>query len=186
MRRVLFFMMVSLDGYYEGPDQDIGWHNTDEEFNDFAIAQLQEVDTLLFGRVTYQMMAGYWPTTQARADDPVVSEKMNSTPKIVFSRTMAEPQWENSRLVSGDFAAEVTRLKSQPGKDMIIFGSSDLAVGFLEHGLLDELRIMVNPVVLGGGKPVFHGIHDRLGLKLLRTRLFRSGNVLLCYQPMRS
>ncbi len=184
MRRVLFFMMVSLDGYFEGKDQDISWHNVDEEFNEFAIGQLQEVDTLLFGRVTYEMMASYWPTQQARTSDPVVAEKMNSTPKIVFSRSLSEAKWENTRLVNQDFAAEITRLKSQPGKDMIIFGSSDLAVSFIEHGLLDECRIMINPIVLGGGRSVFEGVHDRLRLKLLRTRVFHSGNVLLYYQPL--
>ncbi len=183
MRRVLFFMMVSLDGYYEGKDRQIDWHNVDEEFNDFAIQQLNEVDTLLFGRVTYDMMASYWPTPQARTDDPVVAEKMNSTPKIVFSHTLRDAKWENTRLVKGDLAAEVTRLKAQPGKDMIIFGSSDLAVSFLEHGLLDECRIMINPVVLGQGKSLFTGIHDRLKLKLLKSRTFHSGNVLLYYQP---
>ncbi len=184
MRRVLFFMMVSLDGYFEGKDRDISWHNVNEEFNDFAISQLQEVDTLLFGRVTYEMMASYWPTPDARSNDPIVAEKMNSTPKIVFSRSLSDVKWENTRLVTGDFAAEVTRLKAQPGKDMIIFGSSKLAVSFLEHGLLDECRIMVNPVVLGEGTSVFKGIHDRLKLKLLRTKVFHSGNVLLYYQPL--
>ncbi len=184
MRRVLFFMLISLDGYFEGNGQDISWHHVDEQFNDFAIAQLEEVDTLLFGRVTYEMMAGYWPTPQARAGDPVVAGKMNNTPKIVFSHSLREVEWENTRLITQDFATEVSRLKAQPGKDMIIFGSSDLAVGFLEHGLLDECRVMVNPVVLGGGKPLFKGIHDRLELKLLRTQTFHSGNVLLVYQPV--
>ncbi len=183
MRRVLFFMMVSLDGYFEGDGHNIDWHNVNDEFNDFAIAQLQEVDTLLFGRVTYDMMASYWPTEQARTDDPVVAEKMNKTPKIVFSKSMGNAAWENTRLVKQNFAAEVTRLKHEPGKDMIIFGSSDLAVTFLEHGLLDECRIMINPVVLGSGKSLFKGIHDRLRMKLIRTKTFHSGNVLLYYEP---
>lgn len=183
MRRVLLFMMVSLDGYYEGAEGQLDWHNVDEEFNDFAVEQLNEMDTLLFGRITYEMMASYWPTPQARTDDPVVAGKMNSMPKIVFSRSLRDVDWENTRLVTDDFAAEVTRLKAQPGKDMIIFGSSDLAVSFLEHGLLDECRVMINPVVLGQGKTLFSGIHDRLKLKLLKTKVFQSGNVLLYYQP---
>jgi dihydrofolate reductase len=185
MRKAMFFMMTSLDGYFEGPDHDIGWHNTDEEFNDFAIAQLMEVDTLLFGRVTYEMMASYWPTPQAATDDPVVSERMNSLPTIVFSKTLPQAQWANTRVVRDGFAAEVTRLKQQAGKDLIIFGSSDLAVTFLEHGLLDECRIMINPVVLGRGKTLFKGINDRLRLKLLRTKTFHSGNVLLYYEPVK-
>jgi dihydrofolate reductase len=185
MRRVLFFVMVTLDGYFEGPNREIGWHNVDEEFNDFAIAQLNEVDTLLFGRVTYEMMASYWPTQQAIQDDPIVAEKMNSMQKIVFSKTLSDCRWQNSRLVKQQFAAEVTKLKQQPGKDLIIFGSSDLAVTFVDYGLLDEARIMVNPVVLGHGKSVLKGINDKLLLKLLRTRTFHSGNVLLVYEPMR-
>jgi dihydrofolate reductase len=185
MRRVLFFMMVSLDGYFEGDNRDIDWHNTDEEFNDFAIAQLNEVDTLLFGRVTFDMMAAYWPTEAAIRDDPVVAGQMNSLQKIVFSKTLTECPWQNTRLVKQHFAAEAMKLKQQPGKDMIILGSSRLAVMFLEHSLLDEARIMVNPVVLGRGQSVFHGINDRLRLRLVRTRTFLSGNVLLHYEPVK-
>lgn len=185
MRRVIFFMMMSVDGYFEGPRREIDWHNVDEEFNDFAITQLKEVDTLLFGRVTYEMMASYWPTPEARTSDPVVAERMNSLPKIVFSKTLPAAQWENTRLVKDAFAAEITKLKNQPGKDLIIFGSSDLAVTFIEHSLLDEIRVMVNPVILGRGKTLFRGINDRLRLQLLRTKVLHSGNVLLYYEPTR-
>lgn len=181
MRRVLLFMMVTLDGYYAGPNGEIDWHNVDEEFNEFAIAQLNEVDTLLFGRLTYEMMASYWPTPEAVKDDPVVAGRMNSLPKIVFSTTVSQPHWQNTRLISDHLAAEVARLKQEPGRDLIIFGSSNLAASFVDHGLLDEARIMINPVVLGRGKPLFAGINDRLKLKLLKTRSFRSGNVLLYY-----
>lgn len=183
MRRVLFFMMVSVDGYFEGPNHDIDWHNTDEEFNEFAIAQLDEVDTLLFGRITYKMMASYWPTAEAIQSDPVVAGKMNSATKIVFSHSLPEARWENTRVVRDGLAAEIARLKQQPGKDLMIFGSSDLAASFLDHSLLDEARIMVNPVVLGAGKTLFSGINDKLRLKLVGTRIFQSGNVLLYYRP---
>ena len=185
MRRVLLFMMVTLDGYFEGADRQIDWHNVDDEFNEFAIAQLKEVETLLFGRITYELMAGYWPSEQARTDDPVVAGLMNGKPKIVFSRSLTDVHWENTRLVKQHFAAEVTKLKQQTGGDMIIFGSSDLAVTFLDHGLLDECRIIINPVVLGRGKSLFQGINDRLRLKLMRTKTFHSGNVLLYYEPVR-
>ena len=185
MRRVLLFMMVTLDGYFEGADKQIDWHNVDDEFNEFAIAQLKEVETLLFGRITYELMAAYWPSEQARTNDPVVASLMNGKSKIVFSRSLSDVTWENSRLVKQHFAAEVTKLKQQDGGDMIIFGSSDLAVTFLEHSLLDECRIMVNPVVLGRGKSLFQGINDRLRLKLMRTKTFHSGNVLLYYEPVK-
>jgi dihydrofolate reductase len=183
MRKVFLFNMVTLDGFFEGPNQDLSWHNVDEEFNEFAIRQLNEVDTLLFGRVTYQGMASYWPTEFAISDDPVVAGLMNSLPKIVFSKTLDTAEWNNSRLVKEDVAEEVSQLKQQPGKDIAIFGSSDLAVTLAEHGLIDEYRIIVNPVFLGGGKPLLKGIQDRLKLKLIRTRIFDSGNVLLYYEP---
>jgi dihydrofolate reductase len=184
MRKILFFMLTSLDGYFEGPDHDINWHNVDAEFNEFAIEQLNSVDTLLFGRVTYEMMASFWPTPFAIETDPIVAGKMNSTPKIVFSKTLANAEWQNSRLVKTDFAGEISRLKQLPGKDLIIFGSSDLAVTFLQASLLDEIRVLVNPVVLGDGKSLFKGINDKLNLKLLKTRVFRNGNVLLYYQTV--
>ena len=182
MRKVFLFNMVSLDGYFEGPNQDISWHNVDAEFNDFAIKQLDEIGALLFGRVTYQLMASYWPTPMAREDDPVVADKMNRLPKVVFSRTLDKLEWENSKLVKDHAAEQVSELKQQPGKDLAIFGSSDLAVSLMRTGLIDEFRVMVNPVVFGGGKPLFKGIDNRVKLKLVNSRPFRSGNVLLYYE----
>lgn len=184
MRKVIFFMLISLDGYYEGPKNDISWHNVDEEFNEFAIEQLNSVDMLLFGRVTYEMMAGYWPTPAAIKDDPIVAEKMNSLPKIVFSKTLSTAAWQNTQLITDDFSAEVAMLKQLPGKDLIIFGSSDLAVSLIQYNLIDEFRVMINPIVLGGGKTLFHGIQNEFKLKLLKTRQFKSGNVLLYYAPI--
>ena len=184
MGKVYLFMMVTLDGFFEGPNHDIDWHNVDEEFNEFAIQQLNEVDTLLFGRVTYEGMASYWPTQFAKENDAAVADKMNSVPKIVFSRTLDKADWSNSRLVKENVAEEVSKLKQQAEGDLAIFGSSDLTVSLLQMGLVDELRIMVNPVVLGNGKRLFEGLGDKLKLKLLKTRGFRSGNVLLYYQPI--
>ena len=186
MRKVLFFMFTSLDGYFEGPNNDINWHNFDDEMNQLSIEQLDSVDMLLFGRVTYQMMASYWPTPAAMADDPIITQKMNTLPKIVFSKTLEQAEWQNTKVIKDNFVEEITRLKNQPGKDLIIFGSSDLAVTLLEHDLLDEIRVMLNPIVLGGGKALFAGIKQPLKLKLLKTRAFASGNVLLHYQPDRN
>jgi len=183
MRKLLFFMLTSLDGYFEGPDHDINWHNVDDEFNDFAIEQLKLVDTLLFGRVTYEMMASYWPTPDALANDPIVAGIMNSYLKIVFSTTLPGVTWQNTRLVKANAAQEISRLKQQTGKDLIIFSSSDLAVTLIPHGLIDEFRIMVNPVVLGRGKPLFQGLQQPLSLKLAQTQTFKNGNVLLVYHP---
>ena len=183
MRNVFLFMMVTLDGFFEGPNQEIDWHNVDEEFNEFAIQQLDEVDTLLFGRVTYEGMASYWPTPFAKENDPIIADKMNTVPKIVFSKTLDKAEWNNSRLVKEHVTEEISKLKQQQGRDLAIFGSSKLAASLLQMGLIDELRIMVNPIILGSGKSLFNGIHDKLNLKLLKTRTFRSGNVLHYYQP---
>ncbi len=183
MRKIILFMLVSLDGFFEGPNREIDWHNVDEEFNEFAIDQLNTMDILLFGRVTYELMASYWPTPAALRDDPIVAAKMNAMPKIVFSKTLEKVEWNNTRVIKDHITEEITKLKQQPGKDMAIFGSSDLALSLTELGLMDEYRIMVNPVVIGSGKPLFKGIHDKLQLKLVRTKTFRSGNVLLYYEP---
>lgn len=185
MRKVVFFNLTSLDGYFEGPNQDINWHHVDEEFNDFAIQQTGEFGVLLFGRVTYELMASYWPTESVKSDDPEVAGLMNSMPKVVFSNTLDKVEWENTKLVKGNYAAEVSKLKEQPGKDIAIFGSSDLAVMLIDQGLIDEFRIMINPIVLGGGKPILHGIKSQLELKLIKVKQFKSGNVLLYYEPRR-
>jgi dihydrofolate reductase len=183
MRKLIFFMMTSLDGFYEGAGHSIDWHNVDEEFNEFAIAQLDSVDMLLFGRVTYEMMAAYWPTEMAVKDDPVVAAAMNSKAKLVFSRTLSSVTWQNTRLVKDNIAKEVARVKAQPGKDLIILGSSDLSVTLIEAGLIDEFRVMLNPVALGDGKSLFKGLQNLLKLELIKTRTFKSGNVLLYYRP---
>ncbi len=185
MRKVFLFNLVTLNGFFEGPNQDISWHHVDEEFNEFAVNQLHEIGTLLFGRVTYHLMASYWPTESATMDDPLVAKLMNDMPKVVFSKTLDKVEWSNSRLVKGNVAEEVSKLKQQPGKDIAIFGSSNLAVTLAEHGLIDEYRILVNPDFMGKGVPLLKGIKDNIELKLLQTRTFESGNVLLSYTPAR-
>ncbi len=182
MRKVVLFMLVSVDGYFEGPNHDITWHNVDAEFNDFAIEQIDQMDTLLFGRVTYELMASYWPTAAAKSDDPIVAKKMNTTPKIVFSKTLERADWENTRL-SKDAGETIRQLKGQPGRDMAIFGSNNLVVSLAQEGLVDEFRIMVNPVAIGAGTSLFAGIKEKLDLKLVDTKNFKNGNVLIYYQP---
>jgi dihydrofolate reductase len=184
MGKVIVFNLTTLDGYFEGPKHDISWHHVDEEFNDFAIEQLNTVDTLLFGRVTYELMASYWPSPTAIKNDPIVANKMNSLSKIVFSKTMSQAEWQNTRLIKDNFVEEVSKLKKRPGKDMFIFGSSDLAVSFIPQGLIDEYRIMINPVFLGAGKPLLKGIKTKLELDLIKTKAFKSGNVLIYYKQV--
>ena len=175
MRKTFLFMMVSLDGYFEGKDHDLSWHNVDEEFVAFADAQLDEADTLVFGRKTYEMMAAYWPNETAEDSTAV---RMNKTQKIVFSRTAFTPEWENT-VASTDLVAKMTELKSHDGKDIAVLGSSHLGKELLEAGLLDEVRIMINPVFVGGGSTLFEGLNRHV--TLIITRTFKSGNVLLTY-----
>ncbi|MCG6166969.1 dihydrofolate reductase family protein [Leptospira sanjuanensis] len=182
MKKVILQQMISLDGYFEGPQRSIDWHVVDKEFNEYAVDFLNSVDTLLFGRVTYELMAGYWTTSDALRDDPIVAAKMNELRKVVYSKTLKNADWNNTKLLSSNLIEEIRTLKNERGKDIAIFGSSDLSVPLIEEGLIDELRIFVNPVLLGGGKPLLQGIHQRIRLNLTQTRTFRSGNVLLYYQ----
>jgi dihydrofolate reductase len=186
MSKLILFNLATLDGFFAGPNGEIDWHNVDEEFNDFAIEQLSSVGGLIFGRVTYQMMVSYWPTPEAIASDPIVARKMNELPKIVFSKTLDGADWSNTRLVKRDAAQEATQLKGRPGKDLFIFGSANLAATFTRAGLIDEYRVIVNPLVLGKGQSLFQGVGHQLNLRLLNIRTFRNGNVLLYYAPDRS
>ena len=184
MRKLFLFMMVSLDGYFEGSDHDLSWHNADsDEFQKFAIDQLGTIDTILFGRRTYEMMASFWRSEEALKTDPKTAKLMNETPKVVFSRTLQATKWQNNRLAARGVKDEVTALKQQPGKDIAVFGSSNLCLSLLEDNLLDELRIMVNPVIIGQGTPLFAGVKHRKKFRLAGMRTFTSGNVLLTYQP---
>jgi dihydrofolate reductase len=184
MPKTYLFMMVSLDGFFEGPDHSLDWHNVDQEFVPFAIRQLDDTGVILFGRRTYEMMAAFWPSEAAVASDPETAKRMNGAPKVVFSNSLREARWQNTRLAPGDLLREtVEALRQKEQKDIAVFGSSDLAVSLLRLGLLDELRIMVNPVVLGAGKRLFEGIDRPLDLRLYAAQTFTSGNVLLRYRP---
>ncbi len=185
MRKIFLFMMRSLDGYFEAPGHDLSWHNVDEEFNQFANQQLDEIDTVLYGRRTYELMESFWPSETGLKEDPETAKRMNSLKKIVFSKSLNEVKetelWKNVTLkhaVDNEFIQE---LKSQPGKDIVVLGSSTLCVTLLKMGLLDEVRLMINPVILGQGTTVFHGLTQKLEMKLSNTREFSSGNVLNIY-----
>ncbi|MEW6035085.1 MAG: dihydrofolate reductase family protein [Candidatus Micrarchaeota archaeon] len=187
MRKVYLFMMVSLDGFFEGKGHDLGWHNVDGEFNEFAIKQLKETDTILLGRKTYQLFEDFWPAAEkdpaTARDDLQVAGILGDTQKLVFSTTLSSVDWRNTTLVKKDAEKIVSQLKRQAGKDIAIFGSNNLCVSLVKAGLVDEFRIMVNPVAIGGGTRLLKGLGNTLGLELLKTRTFRSGNVLLYYRP---
>lgn len=179
MRKIFLFMMVTLDGYFEGPDHDISWHNVDDEFDTFANKQIDEVGTLVFGHRTYELMADFWPTEEGMEAAPETARRMNAWQKIVFSRQPLKPDWESTTAYTD--INVLKDIKQQPGKPIAVFGSSDLGVSLLAEGLLDEVRVMVNPVVLGEGTALFAGIDKRTTFRLKDSRAFKNGNVLHSY-----
>jgi len=185
MRKLVVFNQVTLDGYIADINGDMSWaHKQDAEWNTFVQENASGGGELLFGRITYELMTSYWPTPYAMQNDPIVAERMNNLPKVVFSRTLDKASWNNTKLVKGDMAAEIRKMKKEPGENMVIFGSGSIVSQLAPEGLIDEYQIVLNPVVLGKGKTMFEGIKEKLTLKLTKTRTFGNGNVLLCYEPM--
>lgn len=182
MSTVTSFIVMSLNGFYEGPNGEFDWMTPDHEFNDFAVGQLDEADTLGFGRRTYEHMAAWWPTEQARINDPAITARMNSKPKLVFSTTLDGADWSNTTVVAGDAVQQMETRKAGPDGDLLVLGSAHLTAHFAAAGLLDELRIMVCPVTLGQGRSLFEDLQGRLAFELVRVRQFGSGNVLLTYR----
>ena len=171
--------LVTLDGFFEGTKPwEIDWHGWGPELEQFSLEQTSTADLLLFGRRTYEGMAAYWPTAEGR-----IADFMNSVAKVVFSRRLERADWNNTRLVNQNAAEEVERLKRAPGKDILIFGSADLSATLTEHGLIDEYRLGLDPLVLGGGTPLFKPSPHRLRMKLLEARPLQSGCVILRYAP---
>jgi dihydrofolate reductase len=186
MRKLVVFNQVTLDGYFADPNGGMGWAHKDAgdtEWSAFIEENAQGGGQLVFGRITYEHMASFWPTAYAIENLPVVAERMNALPKIVFSRTLDEAAWENTRLVKGDMAAEIRELKKQRGAHMAILGSGSIVSQLASEGLVDEYQIVVNPIVLGKGRTLFDDIKATLPLKLASARTFANGNVLLCYEP---
>jgi len=186
MRKLIAQTLISLDGYFEDNNRGLNWHNIDQEFDNYTIEMLGGFDTLLFGRVTYELMESFWPTEQAMKADPIVARYMNELPKVVFSKKLKTATWNNTKVVNANITEEVQKLKEQPGRDIGLFASSNLAKTFIEQNLIDEFHFLINPVVLGTGHSFLNGLAGKRKLKLIRSRIFDSGNVLLCYEPVRA
>ena len=185
MRKLSVFNQVSMDGYFVDANGDMNWakEDNDEEFNAFTSENAKGGGELLFGRITYDMMASFWPTPQAQQMLPDVAEQMNNLPKVVFSRTMEKASWNNTRLIKGDLISEVRKLKQEPGKDMVIMGSGTIISQLAPTDLIDEYQMVMIPVVLGSGRTMFDGIGENIKLKLTNSRAFKNGKVFLCYEP---
>ena len=186
MRRLIVFNSVTVDGYFTGANGDMSWaHNDDPEWNAFVEENSSGGGVLVFGRVTYEMMASFWPTPQALEHYPVVAKKMNDAEKIVFSRTLDSVSWNNTKLRKSDMGAEIRKLKQESGDDMVILGSGSIVAQLTDESLIDEYQFVVNPVVLGAGRTMFDDVKSKLMLKRTKSRTFNNGNVLLCYERLR-
>ena len=178
MCKVIMWDMVTVDGFFEGPQTDISWFVFEEELEKYIHETQEAAGALLFGRITYELMAAYWPSGQGR-----IADFMNRIEKFVFSRTLDSVDWNNTTLVKQNIPEAVSRLKASTGGDIFVFGSADLASTLIEHDLVDEYRIGINPVLLGRGTPLFKDRPHRRGLKLLDVRRLKSGVVILHYAP---
>jgi dihydrofolate reductase len=180
VRKIVSGLFMSLDGVYEAPGD---WHFPyfNDEMGDAVDSQMKASDAMLLGRVTYEEFAGFWP--QQSNDEVDIADHMNNTPKYVVSNTLDTLEWQNSTLVSGDVVAELTKLKEQPGKNISVVGSGTLVQTLLRDGLLDELRLMVHPYVVGNGKRLFADGGVTQGLKLAESETFSTGVLYLTYTP---
>jgi len=187
MAKLVVFNSITLDGFFTDQNGDMSWAHKareDAEWNQFVAGNASGGGRLLFGRITYQLMASYWPTPQAQVNAPIVAEQMNALPKVVFSRTLEEASWQNTVLVRGDPAAEVRKMKAESDKDMVILGSGSIVSQLAQVGLIDEFQMVLNPIALGRGRTMFETVDHRLDMRLTRTRAFGNGNVFLCYEPV--
>jgi dihydrofolate reductase len=185
MRKIIYWVHASIDGFVDGPDGEFDWPVMGPELSAYSETLDRRVDTLLFGRPVWQMMVGFWPNAEAMSDDPHVAAFApfwRATPKIVFSRNYPGDEWTD-RVIRGDLHAEVTALKAQPGADLLLTGGANLAAALTDHGLIDEYHIAVHPVVLGGGRKLFATPKQRLNLHAVQSRVLDGQIVVTSYRP---
>ena len=186
MRKLIVFENVSLDGYFTDAHDDMSWahHRSgdDPEWNAFTAENASGESQLLFGRKTCELMVKYWPTPEAKEKDPEVAGGMNTLPKIVFSRTLTSVSWANTRVVSADPAAEVRKLKNEPGPVLVILGSGSIVAQLAHANLIDEYQSVLVPIFLGSGRTLVEGLDHRQPLQLTQSRAFSNGNVVLWHK----
>jgi dihydrofolate reductase len=184
MRKICVFETVSLDGFFADEKSDMSWaHRHDEEWDAFTSGNASGEAELLFGRVTYEMMAAFWPTAEAARMLPDVAAGMNRMKKFVVSRTLKDVSWQGTTLLNGDLVTEAERLKEQAGPDLLILGSGGVVSQLTEARLIDQYQIVLSPIVLGRGRTLFQTVTSRRPLQLASSRQFKNGNVVLTYTP---
>ncbi len=190
MRKIFLHTNVSLDGFIEDQNHEIDWHFADDEFEEYINGVLRSIDGMIFGRVAHQVLAEYWPNA---TQQPNVSKRhleavkmMNALPKYVPTDGAYETNWENSHVISGDVPKQIKALKAQPGKDLALFAGAGIAQSFNDLGLIDEYRLIINPIFLGKGTPLFKASTYRAELQLVDLRQFKSGATVLSYIPQQN
>jgi dihydrofolate reductase len=189
MRKIITTTWTTLDGFIAGANGEMDWIGEiyDEAMGLYEDQVVSEADTLLLGRVTYQSFAGSWPyvpdNPNASEGEKIYARKLNAMRKIVFSRTLESVEWNNSTLRKEIVPEEIAQLKQEPGRDMLIYGSASIVQALTNHGLIDEYQVLVHPVILGGGKPLFQNIQQQVKLTLVNNKTHPSGIVVLYYQP---
>ncbi|MEO6603517.1 MAG: dihydrofolate reductase family protein [Polyangiaceae bacterium] len=183
MRKLLVFNQVSLDHFIADRTGDMSWaHKSDPEWNDWVASNASGGGELLFGRVTYQQMENFWQTPAAHDVMPVVADRMNRLPKVVFSRSLRKAEWQNTRLIQSELGAAVQALKNESGPDMVLMGSASIVSQLAALDLVDAYQVVINPLILGSGKSMFSALAQPLELKLVSTRVFQNGNLALTYE----
>lgn len=187
MRRVILDTIISLDGYYTSPKNEIDWFEFDKEEVEWSKEINRSVDTMLYGRVTYEEFSQFWPRAKPSPGgfDPEIIGQLNGLRKVVFSRTIKDTPWKPVEVIREDPASAVARLKQEPGKDMVVIGSGTLVSALMKSGLIDEYRVRVRPIILGAGKPLFVDQDARHPLRLISAVTFGNGVVALHYEPIR-
>jgi dihydrofolate reductase len=189
MRKLIFFMHTSLDGFVAGLNGEMNWIHVDEELFDFVATMTEKADTALYGRVTYDMMQSYWPDAgkepNASKHDKEHSAWYNNVSKVVLSTTLSEEGLDNTTVIGNQLADNINKIKKQDGKNILIFGSPRASHSLLSEGLIDEFWLFVNPVLLGEGMPLFKGVKEKTNLKLIETKIFSSGVIALHYETKR-
>ena len=188
MRKLIFFMHVSLDGFVAGPNGEMNWIKVDEEIFDFVGTMTDQADTALYGRVTYEMMQSYWPKAgeqpNASKHDKEHSDWYNRVSKVVLSKTLSEEGLHNTRVFGSQLSEHINTLKQENGKNILIFGSPRASQSLLKLGLIDEFWLFVNPIILGEGMQLFKDIGGMTKLKLVESRTFACGVIAIHYEKI--
>ncbi len=183
MGKLISFTFITLNGFFKGLNEDVTWHIHGGEEAEYSAENLKSGNTLLFGRVTYEMMATFWPTPMAFELFPEVAQGLHDATKIVVSRTLTATNWANTKIMGGDLMEEVPQLKQSSASDITLLGSGSILTQLLEARLVDELQIMLDPVVIGQGTPIFDQLNPKVELTLIKNRPFKNGVMLLYYKP---